>query len=227
MGIALLLSGCSSSSPAAGGAPSVVPSAAATASAAPSPAASPSGSPSGAPSPASAAPSPTSASTTRPTTGPTTTPASAPTAGGPAPCTDGQLALRAGAGSAAAGSYGIPLIFANTGSRACTVRGYPGVSYVAGADGHQVGGAAERDNSSPSTVVLQPRGEASALLLQSRPENFSAASCRPTAVRGIRVYAPGQKAARFLQRAGTACANPSVERPRISPVQRGTQPTMR
>ena len=50
----------------------------------------------------------------------------------------------------AAGSTYAPLVLTNAGTRTCEVRGFPGVSYVAGADGHQVG---------PAAAMNGPRGE--------------------------------------------------------------------
>ena len=74
----------------------------------------------------------------------------------------------------------------NIGPSACTLYGYPGISWVAGADGHQVGAAAVRHT------------------LASAPLDFVAAAaiprsqCKPVPVRGLRVYPPGGKAALFL-----------------------------
>jgi hypothetical protein len=62
----------------------------------------------------------------------------------------------------------IGLQLRNVRSSSCTLYGYPGVSWVAGADGHQVGAAAERqsDNSGSAehTVTLAPGALTSAPL---------------------------------------------------------------
>ena len=44
----------------------------------------------------------------------------------------------------------------NTGRRTCELRGFPGVSYVAGDDGHQVGPAAAMDGPRGGEVRLAP-----------------------------------------------------------------------
>jgi len=90
----------------------------------------------------------------------------------------------------------------NIGSSACTLYGYPGVSWVAGADSHQVGAAAVRQadpaGSAEKTVTLAPGALASAPLDIVDAAVFSPSQCKPVPVRGLRVYPPGEKAALFL-----------------------------
>jgi Protein of unknown function (DUF4232) len=90
----------------------------------------------------------------------------------------------------------------NVGSSACALYGYPGVSWVAGADGHQVGAAAVRQTdpagSAEKTVTLAPGALASAPLDIVDAAVFSPSACKPVPVRGLRVYPPGEKAALFL-----------------------------
>jgi Domain of unknown function (DUF4232) len=90
----------------------------------------------------------------------------------------------------------------NTGSSACSLYGYPGVSWVAGADGHQVGAAAVRQpestGSAEKAVTLAPGALASAPLDIVDAAVFSRSQCKPVPVRGLRVYPPGQQAALFL-----------------------------
>jgi hypothetical protein len=90
----------------------------------------------------------------------------------------------------------------NIGASACTLYGYPGVSWVAGADGHQVGAAAVRQADSSEgaekTVTLAPGALASAPLDIVDAAVFSPSACKPVPVRGLRVYPPGEKAALFL-----------------------------
>ena len=99
-----------------------------------------------------------------------------------------------------------PLVFTNTGSHACELRGFPGVSYVAGDDGHQVGPAAQETGERAGEVVLRPGGQAAALVQFVQVANFDAAVCQPTPVRGLRVYPPGDTASLFVPAAGTGCA---------------------
>jgi hypothetical protein len=90
----------------------------------------------------------------------------------------------------------------NIGSSACTLYGYPGVSWVAGADGHQVGAAAERQSddsgSAEQTVTLAPGALASAPLDIVDAAVIPPSECKPVPVLGLRVYPPGEKAALFL-----------------------------
>jgi hypothetical protein len=90
----------------------------------------------------------------------------------------------------------------NIGSSACTLYGYPGVSWVAGADGHQVGAAAVRQTdpsgSGEKSLTLAPGALASAPLDIVDAEVFPRSQCKPVSVRGLRVYPPGEKAAMFL-----------------------------
>jgi hypothetical protein len=90
----------------------------------------------------------------------------------------------------------------NIGSSACMLYGYPGVSWVAGADGHQVGAAAVKQpnptGSTEKTVTLAPGAVASAPLDIVEAAAFPRSQCKPVPVRGLRVYPPGEKAALFL-----------------------------
>jgi hypothetical protein len=125
-------------------------------------------------------------------------------------CTTGELAVSLGEGGAAAGSVYRPLIFTNTGSRTCELRGFPGVSYVTGDDGHQVGPAAAMSGERGGQIDIAPGRTAIAPLRLVNVQNFDEAVCRPTPVRGLRVYPPGDTAALFVPMEGTGCAgNPA------------------
>lgn len=182
----------------------------------------------------SSAPS-SSASTTTPTTtsapASTTTAAPAPTgtapagsggtADGPAGCPAASLSLGLGQSSSGAGTQGIPLVFTNTGSAPCSLAGFPGVSYVAGDAGDQVGAPATRTGPDGGAVVLAPGGVASALVLVSQAGNYPAADCSPTPVRGFRVYPPDDTGALYVASPDTGCANPSVTPLRVQAVAAG------
>jgi hypothetical protein len=102
----------------------------------------------------------------------------------------------------------IGLQLRNAGSSPCTLYGYPGVSWVAGADGHQVGAAAQRQSddsgSAEQTITLAPGALASAPMDIVDAAVIPPAECKPVPVRGLRVYPPGQTAALFLPLATTA-----------------------
>ncbi|GAA0946052.1 DUF4232 domain-containing protein [Pseudonocardia zijingensis] len=123
-------------------------------------------------------------------------------------CTSGELAATLGEGGAAAGSVYRPLVFTNTGSRTCELRGFPGVSYVAGDDGHQVGPAAAMTGERGGQVPIPPGGTAQAQLRLANVQNFDPADCAPVPVRGLRVYPPGDTASLFVPAEGTGCSAP-------------------
>jgi len=135
------------------------------------------------------------------------TSAAAPTSAGGVPnCGTDELRGSLGAAEGAAGSVIQPLVLTNVGARACELPGFPGVSYVAGDDGHQVGPAAAMSGPRGGEVVLKPGAAASAQLQLVNVANFDAAACQPTPVRGLRVYPPGDTASLYVERAGTGCA---------------------
>lgn len=109
-------------------------------------------------------------------------------------------------GDAGAGSVYRPLVFTNTGSATCELRGFPGVSYVTGDDGHQVGPAAEMSGDRGGQIDIAPGRTAIAPLQLVNVQNFDAAACQPTPVRGLRVYPPGDTASLFVPMEGTGCA---------------------
>ncbi|OII37633.1 hypothetical protein BIV02_04080 [Curtobacterium sp. MMLR14_014] len=116
-------------------------------------------------------------------------------------CAASSLAGRIEAGSGgAAGSVIVHLVLENTGSTTCTVQGWPGVSFVGGGTGKQIGAAAVAEKSSPHpTVALAPGKTAVAPLKIVRAENYSAGDCSPKTPDGFRVYPPGSKQSLFVK----------------------------
>ncbi|MDQ3406296.1 MAG: DUF4232 domain-containing protein [Actinomycetota bacterium] len=121
-------------------------------------------------------------------------------------CKAAELTLSVKDGDAAAGTVYRSLVFTNKGSRTCTMQGFPGVSYVAGADGHQVGPAAFRDGTKGPAVTLNPGGTATAPVGFVNVRNYDAAVCKPTNVRGLRIYPPHDTASMFVAMEGVGCA---------------------
>jgi hypothetical protein len=126
--------------------------------------------------------------------------------GGPAPCRAATLAVTLGAGEGAAGTVYVAVRFTDKGSVPCVIQGFPGVSYVAGDHGVQVGPAAERVETKGAPVTLAPGAVASALVGMTQVGNFDESVCRPTPTRGLRVYPPGDTASVFVPLSGTGCA---------------------
>lgn len=164
-----------------------------------------------------AAPPPAAEPTSTPAAGATGTPS-----GGPALCRSAHLRVTLGPSEGAAGTIYAPLRFTNTGTAACVLHGFPGVSYVAGDNGAQVGPAAERDGAKGAPVTLAPHAVASAMVAMVQVRNYDEAACQPTPVRGLRVYPPGETASVFVPVDGTGCAKtPPGPQLRVRTVQPG------
>lgn len=163
---------------------------------------------------------PTTTSSSAATTEPSPTPSSNPSPEQPAPpppakdkpagdpneCKVADLTLSLGGGDAAAGTRYRELRFTNSGQRTCVIQGFPGVSFVAGEDGHQVGQPAYRDGTKGPAITLRPGQTAFAPVGFAQIANYDPAVCRPTEVRGLRVYPPHEYDSMFLAAPGTGCA---------------------
>lgn len=126
-------------------------------------------------------------------------------------CKAGNLKLSFGGGDAGMSHEYQVLRFTNAGAKPCVIVGFPGVSYVAGDNGTQVGAPAMRDGKIGAQTTLQPGGVASTVITAVEVGVFDPSTCRPTPVRGYRVYAPDDKAAMFIPLPGQqeGCAGTS------------------
>ena len=128
-------------------------------------------------------------------------------------------------GGGAAGSYGVALILTNSGDRTCELQGWPGVSFVGGGDGTQLGASATLDRASEHpTVQIAPGGYAQAILTMVQAANYDAAECQPQQSEGFRVYPPGSTASLYIGAGGdlfTACTSPSVQQLSVGAIQPG------
>ena len=139
----------------------------------------------------------------------------------PAPCTHAQIRLRVGDSNGAAGTVYYPLTFVNRSARACTLRGFPGVSSVTRAH-RQIGTAASWDAVPRRSILLRARGgAATAALGIVNALNFPRSRCRPRPVWGLRVFAPGQTRAFFAKVSHVACSRPDVANMHVRPVVQG------
>ncbi|NUU50254.1 DUF4232 domain-containing protein [Curtobacterium luteum] len=125
-------------------------------------------------------------------------------AAGSARCATSALAVGEEPGSGgAAGSTVFHITLENTGTTTCTLQGWPGVSFVGGGTGKQIGAAATLDRSAPHpTVTLKPGQVAVAPLKVGQAGNYSTADCSPVTPDGFRVYPPGSKTSLFLKDSG-------------------------
>ena len=125
------------------------------------------------------------------------------------------------AGGAAAGSTYFKLEFTNLSGRACTLRGYPGVSAV-DLRGLQLGSAAGRNPTHPSrTLTLRPGASAASVLQIADALNYPAATCHRTTAAGLRVYPPNETRAKTVPFPFLACARSGPTYLHIAPVEPG------
>lgn len=113
----------------------------------------------------------------------------------------------------AAGSVVVHLALRNTGTTTCTVQGWPGVSFVGGGDGTQIGAPATLDRSAPHpTVSLAPGSTAVAPLKVTRAENVPSSDCSLVTPEGFRVYPPGSEQSLFVAATSyTACRSSDTQ----------------
>lgn len=128
---------------------------------------------------------------------------------GPQNCTANVLSVQFEAGDSGMGHTNGDLRFTNRGEQPCTLQGSPGVSFVAGTDGQQVGQPAERaPKSSGKLITLQPGSSVTSPLSIVNPGMFDPAECKPVQARGLRIYAPGDTESVFVDKAQDACSTP-------------------
>jgi hypothetical protein len=186
----LLLGGCSNAAaPAASGSASATPS-----------------SPS---SQGSAAPTTSAAETSSPP--PAAPPSSTAAQAGPAMCKSAGLkATTDSTGGGAAGSVYMQLILTNSGAEPCVLKGYPGVSLTADANGDPIGAAATRDDATAVTEVLLAPGKAgTATLRYTQAGNYP--DCSRTPAAGFRIYPPEDTSSVFVANPLDACSNTGID----------------
>jgi hypothetical protein len=165
-------------------------------------------------SPASTASSPAAAAaaSSQPTAA-ATTPAAIPTAPPSTPsapaCSTASLsgAVNTSQGGAAAGSTYYPLNLTNTSKSSCYLFGYPGVSFVTGPSGSQIGEPASRNPAvAPRTVILPPGGTAHVTVQVVDALNYSKSDCKPVTAHWLKVFPPGQFTALYIKFTATTCS---------------------
>jgi hypothetical protein len=141
---------------------------------------------------------------------PSSSPAASPSTG-PALCKADSLSPATDAtGGGAAGSVYMKLILTNTGTSPCLIKGFPGVSLAADAQGAPIGAAAKRDESTPiADVLLAPGQGAAAVLRYTQAGNYM--DCTPVSAAGYRIYPPEDTASLFLAQPTQACSNAGIE----------------
>ncbi|MFG2827264.1 DUF4232 domain-containing protein [Streptomyces sp. NPDC048434] len=105
-------------------------------------------------------------------------------------CTAANMSLRLGASDIGAGNIRYPLVFTNKGKKACSLRGFPGVSLIK-RDGSAVGKPATREGGSGGVVRLQP-GQSAHALLHTLNDGVSDTPCWDHS-QIVFAYPPGSK----------------------------------
>ena len=158
----------------------------------------------------------------------TGSPASSPSSRSPgvpglAACTTSALSvsLASDQGGAAAGSTYLPINFTNTSGAACSLYGFPGVSFVTGPGGSQIGAAATRaPNVASLAVPVDAHATAHAWLQVVQAGNYPASSCHPVTAHWLKVYPPGNTAASYVGHTFPACSG-TVTVLTVMPVRSG------
>jgi hypothetical protein len=157
---------------------------------------------------------PTSSAPSSPPSTPATSPSASPSApAGPAGCASSglQVAVPASKGNAAAGSSYYPVQFTNTSSATCTLFGYPGVSFVTGVGGSQIGIAATRNPAVPRKLItLAPGGTVHAELQVVDAANYPPSSCGLVTAHWLKIYPPNQTTPLYVSFTAQACSKPKA-----------------
>jgi Protein of unknown function (DUF4232) len=151
-------------------------------------------------------------------------PASKTPATGLAACATANLSvsLVSNMGGGAAGSTYVPIQFTNTSGTACSMFGFPGVSFVTGQNGSQIGAPAQRSgNSAKVTVTLAAHATAHAWLQIAEAGNYPASSCHVTNANWLKIYPPGNTAAAYVSHSFQTCSSAKVVTMTIDPVRTG------
>jgi hypothetical protein len=127
---------------------------------------------------------------------------------GPAGCLTSALRATLGASQGTAGSAYQVIVLANRSGKTCALYGYPGVSFVSGVGGSQIGKDAARDRSTaPKVVTLAPGQSGSFALRVADAAALPAASCEPVTAHWLKIFPPENTAALYVGYTAHACAS--------------------
>jgi hypothetical protein len=127
---------------------------------------------------------------------------------GPAGCLTSALRASLGTAQGTAGSAYQVIILANVSGKTCALYGYPGVSFVSGVGGSQIGKDAARDRTTaPKVVTLAPGHSGSFALRVVDAAALPAASCDPVTANWLKIFPPENTAALYVGYTAHACAS--------------------
>jgi hypothetical protein len=179
------------------------------------------------PAPGAGSTATTPAGSTATTTGPAPQPATSSAAttapaAQPGPCSTAALRVTLGSQQgAAAGHFYRTLDFTNVSGASCTLYGYPGVSFVTGIGGTQIGAAASRSPASKQLIVLAPGKKAHAVMDLLDVLNFPSSDCAATNAHWIKVYPPNQFSSTYVSWTAMVCSNSKTVYLSVAPVRHG------
>lgn len=139
-------------------------------------------------------------------------------------CGVDQLRITVGGGNSDMQGAHRSLRFTNISNKVCKLTGAPGVSYVGGADGHQIGKPAKRIVGHQPVVLIPNQTASAGLFISSAPRK---SDCAKVTARGIRVYPPDSKKAAFVSLSEKTCAS-STSGPylKVGPILPGSNHTV-
>jgi hypothetical protein len=135
-----------------------------------------------------------------------------------------RVTVNASRAGGAAGSTYYPVDFTNTSNSPCGMYGYPGVSFVTadGSVGRQIGAAAQENPGFGRLAVrLAAGGVAHAWLQVAQAGNYPPSTCQPVTAHWLRVFAPGETAASYVNHDFAACSSASAPLLTVMPVRAG------
>jgi len=168
----------------------------------------PSRSPVPSPSPAAPTSSASPVATVVPALPAAPAPPAKPGSVGPAGCLTSALRATLGAAQGTAGSAYQVIVLANISGKTCALYGYPGVSFVSGVGGSQIGKDAARDRTTaPKVVTLAPGHRGSFALRVVDAAALPAANCDPVTANWLKIFPPENTAALYVGYTAHACAS--------------------
>lgn len=158
------------------------------------------------------------------TNGPTSTRSpdltTATTAGRLQPCSPSSLSVAAKVGSGQVGHEAVVVVFTNRGTEPCSMFGYP-LAYFLGQGGRILSSAAVvAVGLPPSTVVLEPGGDAATTVWTANPE--VPADCQQVTAAGVKVVLSGQTPSLFAKIAIPVCTVPTANTVGVTAVISGS-----
>jgi len=148
--------------------------------------------------------------------------ASTPAAAADPGCLASGLQAQLGASQGTAGTFYQVVVLTNTSGATCTLYGYPGVSFVTGIGGSQVGAPATRNAVVPVTLItLAPGDQANMLLAVHDAGAIPPSACQLTTVDWLRIFPPGDYGDLYVQYKALACGKASESIMAVSAVGAG------